>query len=500
MGMLDIFRRKRGDTKVSKRRFDGAQVGRLFSDFQVTQRSADSEIRYSLKTLRDRCRDLSRNNEYARRYLHLIRTNVIGERGITLQMKAVNTDGSLDAIANQQIEREWARWSRLGNCTVDGKLSFVDAQALAVESMARDGECLIRVVNYPMNRDRLALEFIEPDLLDEEKNERAPNGNEIRMGVEFDRYRRPVAYHLLTSHPGDYQFTQYNRRTRRIEAENIIHLHLPDRAQQSRGTPWMSTAISSLKMLHGYREAELVAARTAASKMGFFVSRSGEGFVGDDTEDSVIPLTDAEPGSFFQLPKDVEFQQWDPAHPTSAFADFEKSILRGIASGLGVSYHSLANDLTQTSYSSIRQGTIEDRDFYRMLQSRVIEHMVLPIFQRWLLNAMTLQIVNLPIDKFEKFYSAAQFRPRGFQWVDPQKEINAHVVALQNGLISMQDVANVYGRDVEEVFSQIARDKQLAEQFGLKMAFEPFGGGQSPYGPGKINLQTGESFDEQTGG
>lgn len=497
MGMLDVFRRKK-PAPIAKRRYDGAQMGRLFSDFQATQRSADSEIRYSLKTLRDRCRDLSRNNEYARRYLHLVRTNVIGERGITLQMKAVNANGTLDAIANQQIEREWARWSRIGNCSVDGKLSFVDAQALAVEGMARDGECLIRMVNYPGSPGRIALEFLEPDLLDEEKNERAPNGNEIRMGVEFDKYRRPVAYHLLTSHPGDYQFTQYNRRTERVEAENIIHLFLPDRAQQTRGTPWMSTAITSLKMLHGYREAELVAARTAASKMGFFISRSGEGFVGDDTEDAVIPLTDASPGSFFQLPKDVEFQQWDPAHPTSAFADFERSILRGIASGLGVSYHSLANDLTQTSYSSIRQGAIEDRDFYRMIQQRLIEHFVLPVFERWLLNAMTIGLVSLPIDKFEKFYGAAQFRPRGFQWVDPQKEINAHVVALQNGLISMQDVANVYGRDVEEVFSQIARDKQLAEQFGLKMAFEPFGGGQSPYGPGKINLQTGETFDAMT--
>src|SRR6056297_1896643 len=169
MGMLDVFRRKK-PTPIAKRRYDGAQVGRLFSDFQATQKSADSEIRYSLKTLRDRCRDLSRNNEYARRYLHLVRTNVIGERGITLQMKAVNSNGTLDAIANQQIEREWSRWSRIGNCSVDGKLSFVDAQALAVEGMARDGECLIRMVNYPGSPGRIALEFLEPDLLDEEKN------------------------------------------------------------------------------------------------------------------------------------------------------------------------------------------------------------------------------------------------------------------------------------------------------------------------------------------
>ena len=497
MGMLDIFRRKPKPV-AKKRGFDGAATGRLFSDFVTSQRSADSELRYSLKTLRNRCRELARNNEYARRYLHLVKTNVVGERGASLQVKATNVDGSLDTIGNTIIEQEWKRWSKVGSCTVDGRLSFADAQAMVVESIARDGEALVRIVNYDGNQDRFALEFLEPDLIDEEKNERAPNGNEIRMGVEFDQYRRPVAYHMLTEHPGDYQFHQYDRRTQRVDAESILHLYMPDRAQQTRGVPWMSTALTSLKMLHGYREAELVAARTAASKMGFFVSRSGEGFMGDDLEDSVIPITDAEPGSFFQLPRDVEFQPWDPSHPTSAFGDFEKSILRGIASGLGVSYHSLANDLTQTSYSSIRQGSIEDRDFYKMIQSYMITHFVMPIYEKWLINAFTIGSVNLPIDKFDKFASASQFRPRGFAWVDPQREINAHVVALQNGLISLQDVANVYGRDVEEVFAQVARDKQLADQFGLKLAFEPFGGGQSPYGPGKINILTGESFDEMT--
>jgi lambda family phage portal protein len=205
---------------------------------------------------------------------------------------------------------------------------------------------------------------------------------------------------------------------------------------------------------------------------------------------------EAEPGTFQQLPTGVSFQSFDPQHPTSAFAEFEKAVLRGIASGLGVSYHSLANDLTQTSYSSVRQGAIEDRDFYKMLQSFMIEHFVVPVFRNWLLQTMTNGQVNLPIRKYDKFADSANFRPRGFQWVDPQKEINAHVVALNAGLISMQDVAAVYGRDVEEVFAQIARDKQTAADFGLQLAFEPFGGGQTSYGPMKIDMMTGQPYSE----
>jgi capsid protein len=39
----------------------------------------------------------------------------------------------------------------------------------------------------------------------------------------------------------------------------------------------------------------------------------------------------------------------------------------------------------------------------------------------------------------------------------------------------MNDIAANYGRDVEELFSQIQADKEMAERYGLKLAFEPFG-------------------------
>ena len=39
----------------------------------------------------------------------------------------------------------------------------------------------------------------------------------------------------------------------------------------------------------------------------------------------------------------------------------------------------------------------------------------------------------------------------------------------------MNDIAANYGRDVEDLFSQIQSDKEMAERYGLKLAFEPFG-------------------------
>jgi hypothetical protein len=49
------------------------------------------------------------------------------------------------------------------------------------------------------------------------------------------------------------------------------------------------------------------------------------------------------------------------------------------------------------------------------------------------------------------------------------------VLALNNGILSLQDIANNYGRDVEETFEQIAMEKELAQSYGIEMAFQPFG-------------------------
>jgi lambda family phage portal protein len=485
MGVFDFL--KRDKKPIRRRSYKAAQSGRLFSDFVASSQSADSEIKAALQTLRFRCRDLARNDEYARRFLTLIKTNVVGDRGVQVQVKAKNNDGSLDKPGNRIIENAWKSWARKGVCTVDGRFSWRDAQRFAAEVLARDGEILVRLVNYQGNPQNFAIEFLEVDLLDENHNETLKNGNKIRMGVEVDRFHKPVAYHLLTAHPGDNEYTSSlaTRRTR-VSAEKMLHIFLPERAQQTRGVPWMAPAIAPLKQLNGMREAVLVNERISASKMGFFVTPSGDEFAGDDVDDGYTPVIEAQPGTFHELPAGVDFKVFDPSSSANTFADFERAILRGIASGLGVSYASISNDLTQTSYSSIRQGALEDRDFYKVLHDFMIEHFVQPIFRAWLMSVMETGSIPIPPTRFDKFADNLEFRARGFAWVDPQREMNASVIGMNSGILTMQDVANQYGRDIGDVMDQVAREKEMAAERGIKLAFEPFGGGQSGYGPIKI--------------
>jgi|14BtaG_2_1085337.scaffolds.fasta_scaffold01661_6 lambda family phage portal protein len=475
---------KRKVKKISSaRRYAGANTGRLFSDFQASNTSADAEIKDQLRILRDRSRDLARNDSYVARYLNLMISNIIGANGIRLSVKARNPKGDLDILGNQTIEQEFKKWSKMGNCTLNGRQSFLDCQKLFVEALMRDGEVLIRHATPTDSKYKYKIQFLEADHLDEQKNGvNSKTKNRIKMGVEVDRFDKPVAYYLFKNHPYDNTY-QSPKEHIRVPAEEIIHAYMPTRAEQTRGVPMTASAMPQIKMLNGYMEAEITAARVSAAKMGFFTSPDGDGYVGEDYEDNFTPIMEASAGSFEQLPAGMDFKSFDPDHPSTAFGPFTTQVLRGIASGLNISYHALTNDLSSVNYSSLRAGALEDREMYKLYQRFVVDHFMRPVFEKWLEMAISSGAIvmgseanaPLPMGKYDKFSNNAIFIGRSFQWVDPQKEMNASINGMQAGLVTYQDVQSNYGRDVEELYEQHEREQKLAEQYGIQTAFQPFG-------------------------
>ena len=471
----NIFRNNKKPKRRFIRSYSGASTGRLFADFVTSSSSADAEIKDNIRILRDRARELARNDSYIARYLNLMVSNVIGKHGVRISSKSRNDNGSLDLAANQLIEKSWKEWQEIGNCTTNGRLSFLDCQKIFIESLCRDGEVLIRKIKAPDSPFGFQLQFLEADHLDENKNDTLKSGNKIKMGVEVDKYDKPVAYWLFKDHPYDRTYASMTEHIR-VPADQIIHAYLPARAEQTRGVSLVATAMANVKMLNGYLEAEIVAARVGASKMGFFTSPDGDGYVGDgEYEDTFNPTTNAQAGVFEQLPAGMDFKAFDPTHPTSAFDSFTTSVLRSIASGLNISYHSLSNDLTSVNYSSIRQGALEDRSMYQIYQQFVIEHFVNPVFQSWLEMSISTGYINLPIAKFDKFAKSVNYIPRSFAWIDPLKEMQANVIGLQNGTLTYSDISASYGRDVEELFEQHQKEIELAKQYDIEIAYQPFG-------------------------
>ena len=497
MAWYDSFYTKKKKKKRSgayKRQYAGASTGRLFADWLSPYTTADKEIKDSLRTLRNRSRALARNESIIARYLNLLSSNVVGNHGIRLASKGRNDNGDLDIIGNGIIEDAFLEWADLGVCTANGRQSWIDCQNLFIKSLARDGEVLIRHLKTDENRFGYQIQFLEADHLDDEYNSNNPsNGNRIVMGVELNSFNKPLAYYLFQNHPADTPYTYSNdRKYMRIPASELIHAYMPTRAEQTRGVPFLSPILLNMKMLSGFRESALVNARVGASKMGFFIAGDGDEYIGESTEDTYTQVMDAQAGTFEQLPAGTDFREFKPDYPNQTFADFEEAMLRSIASGLNVSYVSLANNLEGVNYSSIRQGVMDDRDQFRVLQNFMIQHMMRPIYKKWLECAMTRNAINLPITRYEKF-SFPTFLPRSWSWIDPLKEINAHVKGLESGQYTFADIQSSLGRDPEELFEALDRERKLAEQYNIDYGFSPYGANKTPVPP---DLEINEEDEE----
>jgi lambda family phage portal protein len=463
-------RRKRHNNRLI-RSYAAANIDRLTQDWRYPETTADYETYKALKVLRARSRELFRNDDYLRRFVNLVKTNVVGPTGIRLQASAMDSDGTKDKGANRKIEAAWRDWGKKTNCSVCGTLSLWDIANQVIASCIIDGEILVQKVQSLVgSKYQFALRIIEADHLDLEKNEEFKDGRRIVMGVEMDSNGKRLAYWILKRHPGD-QRGHYQHLSERVPADKFIHVYMRERPGQSRGVPWVVTAMHRLRQLGAYEEAELIAARVAASKMGFFIPEGSEEYLGDDVEgdgDDTVPITTAEPGTFEQLPMGMSFQAWNPDHPVAAFESFSKTVLRGIASGLNVSYVGLSNNLEGVSYSSIRSGELADRDAWRMLQNFLIESFYDFVYEAWLGMALATQALALPSGKYDKF-TEIRWKPRGWKWVDPLKESNAAITDVQNGFKSLFDVAAESGYDLEEILEENARAKEMAESYGLTL-------------------------------
>ncbi|HEU4595734.1 MAG TPA: phage portal protein, partial [Pyrinomonadaceae bacterium] len=204
------------------REYRAASVSRLTNDWPVSQTAWLSEIYRNLRSLRARSRDMARNNPHMKRFLGMVRRNVVGPAGIKLQVRAKNSNDELNELLNKEVEDKFREWGQPETCSASGKYSWTDAQGMAVNTMARDGEFLCRFIAAD-NPFGFALKFYDVAYLDETYNEILRDGNRVLMSVEVNRYDRPVAYYFTTP---NYEMSPYGQERMervRVPAEEVVH-------------------------------------------------------------------------------------------------------------------------------------------------------------------------------------------------------------------------------------------------------------------------------------
>lgn len=443
----------------------GNQTGRLDNDWISAPLDADAEIRGSLRRLRARTQSLARNNPYVRRYLSLLATNVVGASGARFRPLVRKANGDLDRDTNTYLRASFNEWSRA--CTVDGRMSFPRLQRLVIRSVGQDGEAFIRKWRgYPHNRFGFALEPIPADMVDEQLNrEKAGGKPEIRMGIEVDDFGRPAAYYVK-KRPGP--TGGVIEASDRIAGDEMLHIYDVDRAWRTRGFPWMASVMYALRHVQGMSEAELIAARTAASKMGFFTEK-GE-LVSEDDADSPGDLTmDASPGVLEKLPPGWDFTAWDPNHPSAAFGEFMVTELQQIGVGLDSTYAGISGDLSRTSFASGRIGIYQERDVNRVSSALLEESLDSPVYLEWLDWSILNRAVRVPDYEWAILQEHA-FKSRGFLYIDPEKDAKAYAILISLGLESRTNIADGLGRDIGDIFEELASEQELADEYDIDVS------------------------------
>jgi len=441
---------------------------RFFLDWIMRSVNADEEVRRSARRLRARARDLRDTAPYVEQALSLLSNNVIGPWGPTISPQVKLPNGELDEKTNALIKDTWQRFAE-SRVTTDGKMNLVEYMHVAFQNHVNDGELFTRRWVGFKNDWSYGLEPIDPDQIDESMNVPGTSADSrVVMGIELDRWRRPLAYHVFDDTSVVYGGQKPERQ--RIPADQVLHNFRMRRLNQTRAVTWLLPVLVSLKMDASYTEAELMAACIGAAKMGFFRTTDAvnAGEIGEETKQGGFTM-EVEPGIFGKLPPGWTVEPFDTDHPNAGFSAFQRQIGRKIAVGIGLSYPSLTGDLESVNYSSMRGGKLDERDFYLRLQEYWVQHFLNPIYREWL--RISLLTGKLSLGTYDPTpFTECQWICRGWTWVDPLKDIQAAALAIENGLDSRTRILEEQGLDVKKVFAQLKAEQDLAAQYELSIA------------------------------
>jgi phage portal protein, lambda family len=327
------------------RHFEAADMGPRSRKIRAPGASGpNSVLRPAMRTLRERCRDMVRNNPYAESAMSVIVSGTIGT-GITPAIKE-----------NKRLARLWTSWAESTQCDAAGLSNMAGLQTVAMQSWVETGEVLFRRVvrkDWKPGEIPYAIQLLEPDYLDDSQY----FGSDYRMGIKTDEYGRPLAYRVFKAHPHDsevYGLSGVTTESTEVSAADMGLLYWRKRAGQLRGIPPLTPVLLRLRGLDENDDAETMRRKVAACFAMFVQNIEGEREM--EREDPM--LSDVTPGMVAYLKHGEEIRFAVPP-AAGGYNDYMTLGYRGIAAGLGLPYEDLTGDYSNVNWSSGRLARIK---------------------------------------------------------------------------------------------------------------------------------------------
>lgn len=450
--------RARAVAEVVARHYEGAAKGRRTSGWNLSNPDPNAAAGPALQQLRIVARDLTRNNPYAESAVSTIIDHVVGW-----------------GIVPSPTYDRWTRWAETTACDADGRHDLYGLQKLVMRTVVESGECLIRRRWRRLGPDGepegglplpMQLQVLEPDYLDPMMDGiRGTRGGPIIQGIEFNGIGRRVFYHILRSHPGAAAPMQTGFGiSDPIPAEEILHVCLTRRPGAVRGVSWFAPVILTMKDFDEYQDAALMKQKIAACLAVISTDMDGSPApLGepDATDPSIDRLS---PGMILHGPPGKTISVIQP--PTvREHGEYSATVLRGIATGLGITYEDLTGDYQGMPFSAARMSRLRHWDHVHDWRWRMLIPQFCDPVWRWAEQAAAL---------------VGPVTPRAVRWtapppplIEPDKEARGYNLMIRNGLMSLSEALREQGYNPDEVFAEMASDWDKIEALGLILDSNP---------------------------
>ena len=393
------------------------------------------------RALRYQARNVATSSPLLSGYFDTLDKEIFGDNGILLDLHTQN------AALNKDIESKWWVWRE--NIPYS-HIDFWDIESLCLLYLKRDGECFVYVNE---TSEGLSLKVIDPDNVDESIDNEAKN---IYKGIEFDNHFIPIAYYITDS----------KDKVQRIEAKHILHFFKRISTLQVRGVSPLSPVIYPAFQKDKFKGAELKRARLQSEITGFFV-HNDENIVpnfdnGDEesTQEYKEIKERAEVGKMTYINENIK-PYFTESHNATNIEFFIKQTDREIAKALNISYSTLTGDLREVNYSSIRHGASEQRRQFRGLQNFIIRNLHDRVFKMWVLNE--IKRGNIYPKDHKSIIEGYTFKPQGWEYIDPQKEITANRIALESGQKTLSEILREKGKELDSHIAELQKENEIYE-------------------------------------
>lgn len=448
----------------------------------------NNEVTAKLERVRmqRRAADLAANDWAAESILGAIVSNSIGTGLKPSAQIPADKLGISEAQARElgkAMEWVWYRWSLHAGV---GGSTFEELQALGLRTMLAQGEMLHIPVMLP-EPDRkqlgcdlsLVIQAISPRRL------RTPaifSADPLVLdGVRFSKWGRPLEYYiaapqngssaLLTDEDdsGEYQTVKAVIGQR----PGLFHIFARKDDEQVRGVSVFANSANLFRQLNDAIESELETQNIAA-KFPIFITRTATTTLPLEVREQYEPdSAPAEEPHYYQDidgPRIMYGNEGEKPEvlknerPSSNFLAFVNLVQGGLAASVGLPSIAVTKDFSQVNYSSARAAMNEAWRTYRQYRKLISDRYCQPVWQMVMEEAWLRGLIKLPnglswYDAPDLWASAAWTGPaRGY--MDPTKEIEADVMAINNRLVTRHEVMAQAGRDYDDELPTMRAEAQ----------------------------------------